>query len=433
MLIDQNLNVIISRILLTALPFACLALSAAGAAHSVDACASDRDQDLVAELIAGRIDSASALLDAMLASELTSITGLVDVLERQQGKASNRFDSLLSALPSSVLKRIRAATPQSAETHANLRSIANSALDALGRDCQVTDLLELNATCDEWRMTRAHGKRFQASLERLLLRGPSGYAVLRKDMVQIDPMLQTLSLRTIGGIPSQASVQLLIDLVGRSSHLDVAVLSQLNRLAGNIRYERNGDPFIRIRMLLTNGSPKVRREAALCVGSLRDFDGLPKLVDLLQDSSISVRHSAHHSLRRLTGFGFDESGSDWRRWHVRESKWWRENANACITRLRDEHPSAQVSATKELSRNRMNRDEVVANLCYAVESCHPTAASLAACALGTLDAYEARDVLIQGLEHPREMVREACLNSLRIIFDRDLPGETDAWLSAIGA
>ena len=387
--------------------------------------------ELTSGLLAGRVRDSGELLDGLLEGGARSIDGLVAELDRQPGSPSSRTLQLLHGLPGAVLTRIEAQPESSARLESAQRLIGISTLARLGRDGEVDQLIDLCSQRANWSLDSSMRSEFQGALTALLARGPRSYRVLRDRFTRIDPILQTLSLRSIGSIRSRASIELLIELVGRSSRLDVAILSQLNRSARETWFERQGDPLIRIRMALSTGSSEVRREAALCLSALRDYDCLPQLVDLLEDTDASVRKSAHYSLRQLTGFGYDADKTNWQHWVAREAKWWREDAQSCLDQLHGTNASSQLAAVKEVSRNRLHRARVIEHLSFALRSCAPSAARMAALALGKLEARESGSVLVDGLAHQDERVREACHKSLRSLFERELPAERELWREAL--
>ena len=395
-------------------------------------CASQEEvvEALTREVLAGQAESPGKLLEQLVEAGLRSLEAIVRGIEQESPSELETHRELLLGLATEAADRLDQGV-ESAAYKEKLFDLGLSSLERLGRSREIGTMLHLCAARPQWKLGASHAGRAQRVLQQLLTRGAGGLETLSKAFGRLDPGLKTITLRCIGELETPPALEALIGLVGRDKAFDAAILSRIAALGRKFELPPGRIPFARIRQALNSQTPEVRRQAALCLGVLGDYEGLQQLVGALEDPATPVRQSAHYSLRKLTGFAFELESDNWRRWIWKEERWWREEAPAATRELRSEELAAQVRALKAFASKRLHRGQVISQLSLAVTHSAPPAARLAAIALGRMGALEASDTLIDGLSREDDSLRSACQQALEQIFDLQLPPDREAWRQAI--
>lgn len=241
-------------------------------------------------------------------------------------------------------------------------------------------------------------------------------------------LLQPLA-GAIGQVPSAAGLGVLERLLGRSDELDRVVLEAL----GNLRFygdARGLDEAVRtVRLYLSSSHPRMRRQAALSLGSMRASGSVADLIALLDDVERRVQRAAHWSLGRISGLELPADPEAWTRWHEAELEWLDTRCAALIESLEAGEAARVIDATRMLSLHPVH----AASACEALEGLleHEDAlvVSAACSALAKLDSVGSFGLLVQALDDPRAEVRRAAARCLEILTGQRLGTESGAWLA----
>lgn len=396
--------------------------------------AESADREALSELFSrGEAPSADELLDRLLALGPELVPALSAHLAAPEAASADAAPLLpetrrrawrhaLDELPAAALtRRERPEGPRAAE-------IALAVFESLGTANDVALLFELATPRDAGEP--AHGpvqRRFAAALAALIAREPSAYRALSERFDAIDARLRWGVVRAVGASGRRAGLDLFAERLGRDPALDVAILSEVGRLAAAV-----GPPFdfgfrLRLRSYLGAQDEALRREAALVAGRMGDLDAIPELVPLLRDASEGVRANAHWSLCALSGKRLSLDPDRWSAWWKGEAAWWRDQAPAFLRSLGGDSDAERIRALAALSSHRAFRDEIARELVALLGRGDPPLVRGLCSGLANLRSPVAVRELVELLRGADEGVRRQAWLALRAITGRDLPASYEAW------
>lgn len=202
------------------------------------------------------------------------------------------------------------------------------------------------------------------------------------------------ALRALGsqeGPAADAALSALLELHGASSWLDPALLVQARQLAASRPAHRCEDRELsRLRdSLRARASSQTLGERCLLLAALGDHGALFPLLELMEHEEATVRSTAWHALRDLTGLGLREDPEVWNRWASRELEWWDSRSTELEHMLFDGNSSEQLLAVRELGQHRLPHAPLAENLRWALHHADESAAAQAALHLGRMGARSA--------------------------------------------
>ena len=250
---------------------------------------------------------------------------------------------------------------------------------------------------------------------------------IRRTFLKADPGLRPWILHAIGGTREASSITLLLNLFGADPSVDATVLSIVNSLAATIEPPQSLPSLLPINHALANGSLAVRKQAALALGRLKNFESVPLLVELLLEEDPALQRCAHWSLKTLSGTTLRLDHWTWERWLEREHEWWRERGAETLKRLHHGSLPQRMAAIKEITHHPLFRSKTASELTLVLHKCSAGEARLACFALGEFGLAPDLEPLIVQLEHPQESVREAAHTALQRLTGEDHGEDPGAW------
>jgi len=215
---------------------------------------------------------------------------------------------------------------------------------------------------------------------------------------QVPPALQAsivASLSRAGGaqVPSLFAAQL-----GDGVEADAMLLLALGNHA--TRFGACDDQLVleRVRGYLGHPDRRLSVLACLALEKLRDYQAVPDLVVLLDDSNKALSERAHAALRSLTGLEFGAGTEGWMAWLSPSLDWWDERADAARVALVSGTPAEAAAALAEVAPQRLFLADVVQLLELALHRPEPDLVRGACRALGSLHEACAVSALEQALE-----------------------------------
>jgi len=244
--------------------------------------------------------------------------------------------------------------------------------------------------------------------------GKRGCEALRAVYDEAGEALKPHWIRALGDVGSEHALELLGSWVGRPGEPSITLVQEISRAAA--RLEPPFDEGLRasVRACLSDGSPALRREAALAVGRLSDDESLPLLVTLLEGDS-GPRRNAWWALKAITGLSFREDARPWSRWVAAEQAWWRERSAPALAGLRSSDEATVAAAVQEIAAHRFRRHELALELSAIAGEGSPDRARLVCSALVQLGSPASRKALEAFLEHDDIGVRRSAATGLRAI------------------
>ena len=261
----------------------------------------------------------------------------------------------------------------------------------------------------------------------VLRRDARAYRRLRAGLRRLDPAHLESFARALGTVGSGAGIDLLGEIMGRSASLDLAALDALGHMRRFQPETMEGRPADVVVFHLASLDPRIRRQAAISLGRLRDTDSVHLLIDMLGDMDGRARQGALWALREITGLRLPADRDRWARYQDDEMEWFATEAAALADRAAHGDTYTSVDALRVISSHPLFRSELSAAIVPALGHEEETAAVAACTALVRLDAPIGVAVLIATLADPRDAVRDAAHMGLLSMTGGELAADPEAW------
>jgi HEAT repeat protein len=222
---------------------------------------------------------------------------------------------------------------------------------------------------------------------------------------------------------------ILTALMGRSEEVDLAALEALGRMSARDPRALTGEPAEAARVHLISLDPRVRHQAAIAVGRLRDTGSVSDLIGLLEDTDSRVRRSAHWALREITGLGLPPDARRWSQYLINELSWYEEQGGDLVSTAKSADTFAAVDALRQLSDHPFHRRSVTQQIASVTGHSDETVAAAACSAIARLGDPLAVQPLIAALRDPREPVRVAAWRALQSLTGESFDAEPESWES----
>lgn len=280
---------------------------------------------------------------------------------------------------------------------------------------------------------RAHGADLTATVTAVLEFDPSSYRLATRRYGAGHPWLDRYLLLGISGTQTGSALHILPSMLKAVPSLDSTVLLEIGNIARTVKAPLDDSAAMRVRMFLSSTRSEERKQAAIAVGRLNDYDAVEELIGLLGDEDTDVSGSAHWALRKVTAMTINAEPNRWLIWFDRETRWWVEDAYDLLAHL-DHEQSAQVCrAINECAGRRLFRRELTPPLLRMLGHKDANVVRAACSALYALRAIEAAPHMISTLEHGSEAVRDHGLAMLRALTGMQLTTEQETWRIALGS
>jgi HEAT repeat protein len=182
-----------------------------------------------------------------------------------------------------------------------------------------------------------------------------------------------------------------------------------------------------IRPFLKHKDDQVRKEAALALGRLQDFESGKELIELLKDKNRGVRKNTYWALRNITGLKFPLHYDRWKIWWDNELKELKAKRGKYLIELRSGEMKKKINAIKALARLKLGKKEIAEALLEYIDL-GDTETRVEICkALGQIKEQVALPHLVKCLEDYEQKVKDAACEALRAVTGKDFPPEKDKW------
>ena len=248
-----------------------------------------------------------------------------------------------------------------------------------------------------------------------------------------DESLLPAVIRGLGEARDPRSLALLDDVLLRHGDLAPLVMAQVRRIGPSDDSEVNEDLARTLRRHLDPIDPSPCRAACHALAMLRDFEAVPRLIELLVDESPGLRADAHHALRALTHEELRADVALWDAWYARETAWIDERSPAVLSALGSSRDAEVAAAVSELAQRKLFVDQWAWELVPLLRHRSASIRALAARALGSLRSPYVTEALVDTLGDGSEPVREAAAEALRAITGLALPPDAERWRDALAS
>jgi HEAT repeat protein len=273
---------------------------------------------------------------------------------------------------------------------------------------------------------RACEEALEWSIEFLLATDPSG---TRDGLMRLlngaNVPLLPATLRALGDHGDPAGLEVLLLIAERHLLLRNQVFAQARRLGASGDSGLDQRFATLARRHLDPNEPNLARSAALVLGELCDPGCVPELIELLGKPQVSME--AHWALGRISGLGLTADRDPWRLWYAGEKVFFGGPYEECLNDLHGSHRGRAAAAIRELSRHRLYRHEVAAELALALKQAPPLRRRLLCNALEAMASLPTAPTLVPLLEDPDPAVAAAALRALGVMTRLDLPADRKAW------
>lgn len=306
------------------------------------------------------------------------------------------------------------------------REAAVRILGAVGRALDVPTLYELVHTAPGVPLERRVEEAFRAAVAALVRR--DGDALLQFDRLwsyQPETLLPPL-LEGLGDAGDARCLELLDEILVRHDRLLVPILTEIRRVGPSRSLDVNDRLAVRLRHHL-EPSRTACRPAVFALATLRDYDSVPALIDLLGHESRGLASDAYFALRELTGLDLRADAELWNAWYESELDWIAEHAPRVLAKLHSPRHADVAAAVGELAQRRLFNDTWAVELAPLLAHSAPSLRLLTARALGALRSPYVIPGLIEALLDPASDVRDAAHRALRSTTRLDLPPDAERW------
>lgn len=185
-------------------------------------------------------------------------------------------------------------------------------------------------------------------------------------------------LSCVADAGSENGRRLLAGTLGSDPSLDPVVISGLERMPG---VADDSEAVAGLRTLLRSDRPDLRRDAARALGRIGDIDSLRTLAELLGEDDAVVKKEAHWALKNISGLEFPPDSARWKLWVEEELRFWEEDGEDSLSRLRSNDPAEIIRGIRELAPHTLHRGLVRGEFEALLEHSSPQVRNAARAAL----------------------------------------------------
>jgi len=183
------------------------------------------------------------------------------------------------------------------------------------------------------------------------------------------------------------SLELLADLLGVHSELDVLILGQLARAASPWVDSDRAVEIVRER--LGSGDEREQIAAVMVLGAFEDSGSIDALINLMDGASPALVQHLDEALVRTTGREFRADPELWRAWRQEIGEWWRTDAQVLLGDLHRSDRARAAAAINELARHHGFRREFEEELLLSLDPGRPELCALGCAVLGRMGSPRA--------------------------------------------
>jgi len=265
----------------------------------------------------------------------------------------------------------------------------------------------------------------RATVSRILVRDPGGFRTLGSVIAGARAELRTALVFALGATRDPRGVDALAHLLAFHPELAGVAVAQVRQLGRSCDPVANRRLAEEIRPHLGSERAELCCAAARALGELGDAASVPRMIELLEAPSPSVRDSALWALRRSSRLAYPALQEIWRRWYEAEQKWWETQAPRELERAARGNRSDRLQALQALSERTLHREELAARIAELLSEDDEVVRRLACDALGRLGSPAGSDEILRALRDAEEGVRLAARSALSSIHEVELPEDPE--------
>jgi HEAT repeat protein len=268
-------------------------------------------------------------------------------------------------------------------------------------------------------------EKLRAALSKIAARDPErADAWLLRHWEQLRKPLLEPVVMALGDADDPHGVAVLTSIATWNDELAFLAIAQVRSLGPSTDEDVNYALLEVVRRRLDLTRPDRSQALVLVMGELSDFESIPLLLDLLEDSGEGMSKSALWALQRMTGLRLPAKAESWRRWLDQELAW-KENERADVLQRLDSPERADVvAAVQELARHRYERPFLAERLAETLENPDPMVRVAACEGLAALASPAPKEALLRARKDHDSRVAAAAEHALGSIFGSAAVGKT---------
>jgi HEAT repeat protein len=274
-------------------------------------------------------------------------------------------------------------------------------------------ILAVTPAADTDRLLPGASSTLEHAADELLRREPTTLGSLRATIAHTPPCLADALIRAIANRGGAEGLASLVDLLGRSTSLDLSLLSQIARVSGALKPPFPAAQCARVRAYLDDADRQLVRAAAMTLAQLQDPEAVPALLRLASQEDAVLSGAAFLALERITALDLPRRAERWQAWFAAELAWRRDHGQEVLAALRSQHPLEVVAALRTLAQHRLDRPSLAACAADCLKHADQRVRAEACRTLAQLRYAPAVEGLDARLDDPSPQVVAAATQALR--------------------
>jgi len=339
------------------------------------------------------------------------------------------LEALRSLAEADVLRAVesvRAGTTSAAE-----RSGCLHVLGEVGSAASIDVVLELLATAGEPAVSAGLARALSAALPRILERDARAHERLEAAARGLDERRVWLLVEALEHAPSSTAALVVSEALQLHPALADPALHALAEIARSSWVWLADGPRAELRRWLDAPEPAIKKCAAVALARLRDPETAVAMLAWLEHGGERDRKTAVWCLETILGVTLPAELRRWRALCDEELAWKERRGRRSIATLDSRNPTTVVQVIGELSRARLHRHDVAAELTPLLASPNPGIQRAVCGALARLGSARAVPALVAALDDPDDERRGWALDALRELTGRELTDPKD-WRALVG-
>ncbi len=313
-----------------------------------------------------------------------------------------------------------------------LRRVLFGVLGALDDEGALDGLVETARDVEavHWQRDYVAGPFETALLARLAAR-PESVHRLRAQLRELDEALITVVARAAARLPNTLALEFALDLLGRESEADLAVLQALASAPSHAALACDEASLAGVRRMLEASDPRVRRAAIDVCGRLADAQPVEWLIAELEGSDAVLQQAARRALVSIAGVDHGHTAQAWTRWLAQEREWREREWASLVTQLERGDRGRALAAMRALVGHPLHRVEAAELIWAACESSE----RLGPVELGVLASTRAPlaiEAMLLALERDDPELVEAASAALSRLTGLAAPENVTEWRARLG-
>ena len=303
-------------------------------------------------------------------------------------------------------------------------------LGAVGTPNDLTRIFEVGIVTDRREADSAMADTIRDATAAILVRDPSGFAVLERTWRTLPSELVPAILLAVGNARDSRGLVFLSEVIRWSGELADVATAQISKL-GPSRVEYVNEDLAEQLLFRLDEQPSRCRTICIALAMLRDLGSIPDLITLLGHETVSVQQSALWGLQKLTGLPFPNDARRWTHWYRAEQTWNEHEKAAVLQRVVSGDTRDVERALAEIANHPLARASAIECLPSLIEHRKLEIRVLGCRASADFEATHLVAQLVEHFEDGNPAVAESAWMAAQQLARIDLPPDVALWREAL--